>query len=116
MIPVYVRRVHISTAGDWYLTEDKHVLFEPRACMLRRLTGNGVRRCLRGRSVAIVGDSVSRYIFLDLAYFLTHSQHHPRYHHSDMPHLARENEWGGWAKFYNGTSEVGGLKTHLEYC
>lgn len=97
----------LPTTGDWYITTDKDVVYEPRACILRRLTSNGARSCFRGHSIAMVGDSVSRYMFLDLAYFIVHGKHHPRYHHGDSPHLVAENEWGSWAAFYNGSTEVG---------
>ena len=63
------------------------------------LERNFVRRCLRGRNIAFVGDSVSRYQYLNLVHFLAHGDWQSSY-----PMFENEKEWGSWLHFYAGTS------------
>jgi hypothetical protein len=44
--------------GSWYLTSSQDVLYEPEKCSVRRITGEGARRCFRGKRVSVVGDSI----------------------------------------------------------
>lgn len=88
--------------GEFYLAPDNHVVFEPDHCTLRRLSADAARQCLTGRHVAFVGDSVSRYQYLQLAVFLTSKRHIARYHEADVPSLVNWHEWGSDMNvFYN---------------
>lgn len=60
-----------DTAGEiWY---------EPPGCRLHRPTAAEARSCLANKTILILGDSVVRYGYLELAYFLTHGRHMQRY-------------------------------------
>lgn len=66
---------------------------------LRPLSLASVRACLRGRRIAIIGDSLTRYQYLNLAHFLAHGSWY-----SAPPHLESERQWGSWRNFFRGTS------------
>jgi len=47
--------------GSWHReTASGHLFWEPSECRLRRLTAQEARSCLAGRTIAFVGDSVTR--------------------------------------------------------
>jgi hypothetical protein len=58
-----------------------------------------VRQCLIGRRISFVGDSVTRYQYLNLVHFITHGRWYSSY-----PSLEWEGEWSSWVDFYRGTS------------
>ena len=63
------------------------------------LDWRGVRQCLRGRRIAFVGDSVSRYQYLNLVHFLAWGSWY-----SSFPRFENEQDWGSWTDFFVGTS------------
>lgn len=88
--------------GMWYTIQapEPHVVFEPHACQLRRLTAASARKCLDGKYVMFIGDSLTRYQYLSFAYFLSHMKHLPRYHGLEEPHLNDVRDWKrGWNQF-----------------
>ncbi len=47
--------------GSWHReTASGHIFWEPSECRLRRMTAQKARSCLAGRTIAFVGDSVTR--------------------------------------------------------
>ena len=66
---------------------------------LRPLSLASVRACLRGRRLAIIGDSLTRYQYLNLAHFLAYGSWY-----SAPPHLESERQWGSWGDFFRGSS------------
>ena len=95
-----------------------------------------VRECLRGRSILIVGDSLSRYQYLSLVYFIATGSWH-----SPCPQNSDESQWQNdvyepgvppgatcrssrghfskaahWAAFFAGTSERMRTPTSYELC
>lgn len=58
--PELLRKSLLSSVGDFYETPDGNYYFEPKACRLRRLTGDQARQCLAGRHLDFIGDSVTR--------------------------------------------------------
>jgi hypothetical protein len=66
---------------------------------LRPLPWASVRACLRGRRIAIIGDSLTRYQYLNLAHFLAYGSWY-----SASPHLESERQWGSWGEFFRGSS------------
>ena len=86
------------------------LLFGGRSTPLE-LPHKGVRHCLRNRRIAFVGDSVTRYQYLNLAHFIAHG--HWR---SGLPALEDETQWDSWAGFFNGSSARLTTETSQESC
>lgn len=65
-----------------------------------------VNRCLRGRHVLLMGDSVSRYLYLSLAQFL----HQGTWASDFFPPSEHEGYYGSWSEFFDVThGRLGGL-------
>lgn len=64
-----------------------------------QLEWRNVLQCLRGRRIAFVGDSVTRYQYTNLAHFLAHGDWY-----SAPPIFEYEKEWPSWVAYYEGTS------------
>jgi hypothetical protein len=71
-------------------------------CELRNLTHAAVTRCLRGRHLVFIGDSVARYQYLNLVQFLGTASW--SFFAGDGRLTESEREWKSWGKFYRGTS------------
>jgi hypothetical protein len=67
----YTYTLSAGVTGKFYMDSDGHYSWEPDGCRLRRFTGDEARKCLSGRHVAFVGDSVTRYQYISLAFFLS---------------------------------------------
>ena len=77
--------------------------FVPRlgsGCSLRAMSPLRMRQCLRGRGVMLVGDSVTRYQYLNLAQSLETGLHIPW-----DPPTEHDNLHGTWANFFAATTE-----------
>jgi hypothetical protein len=86
-----------SRSGDGGNVSRLRAIFGGRA--LRPLPLASVRACLRGRRIAIIGDSLTRYQYLNLAHFLAYGSWY-----STSPHLESERQWGSWGDFFRGSS------------
>jgi hypothetical protein len=95
----------------------------PLTCQLKRYTARQAGMCLKNKSLLFIGDSLTRYQYLSLAYFLEHKQWPPRYQatgyhpclqvdehnntacsNPDKPNVCCEYDWelfgnGGWTAF-----------------
>ena len=69
-------------------------------CSLRAMSPLRMRQCLRGRGVMLVGDSVTRYQYLNLAQSLETGLHIPW-----DPPSEHDNLHGTWANFFAVTTE-----------
>jgi hypothetical protein len=58
-----------------------------------------VRQCLIGRRISFVGDSLTRYQYLNLVHFITHGTWYSSY-----PPFEHEPLWNSWLEFYQGTT------------
>jgi hypothetical protein len=69
-----------------------------------------VRECFRGRHLLVIGDSVSRYQYLSLTQFLTHSSWVPfqgkggPLSEVERVHGGVAQSWNGWNNFFVGTN------------
>lgn len=104
------------TAGRWLNTSSGEVFFEPFKCRLRRLSAAQARLCLANTTVAFVGGSLSRYQYLEMAWFLARGEHPQRY--GDYSNVTSnltagrsptvEQDFrpeGGWEAFYQATNQ-----------
>ena len=64
-----------------------------------RLPWGGVRRCFSNRRISFVGDSVTRYQYLNLVHFIAHGRWY-----SDYPSFEQEPLWSSWLEFFQGTT------------
>ena len=69
-----------STPNSWTLRADgSRQLNLPVTCHLHRYTASEARQCLAKRHVSFIGDSLTRYQFISLAYFIEHGKYPPRF-------------------------------------
>ena len=69
-----------STHVQWKLRSDhSRELVLPNTCILKRYTSIEAKTCLRDKHIMFVGDSLSRYQYLSLAYFLEYDQWSKRF-------------------------------------
>jgi hypothetical protein len=69
-------------------------------CNVSAITPLAARRCLAGRHVMFVGDSVTRYQFLGFAQMLEHAAHV-----AWDPPSEHDNRFGTWENFFRATTE-----------
>ena len=69
-----------------------------------------IKSNLKNKRIVVVGDSLSRYQYLNLI----HAWHHNSWSESHYPHLEREKEWAGWENFFFGTSMRIGCAMHCD--
>jgi hypothetical protein len=76
--------------GEFLTSSSAHHVWVPRAdgsrqleltfpCRLHRYTAQEARQCLRGQHMSLMGDSLSRYLFLSLSFFMQHGVWPPRF-------------------------------------
>ena len=145
-----MRRPHSSFADGAFLTrkttpvvwkmrhDGSRELTLPFTCRLKRYTAQQAGTCLRNKNLLFIGDSLTRYQFLSLAYFLEHQKWPQRFlsgtgnggdgsqcQHVDEngneacskwhePNVCAEGEWmkfGGWPGYFQnlGGGTDGGL-------
>ncbi len=99
----------------WFLTRDRGrwvrqlsdntARYELETCVLKRFTAEEARVCLSDRPMLFVGDSVMRYQYVSLVYFL-HTGEWParrdgmRERVGDMGSVVWEGAWKNWARYY----------------
>ena len=65
------------------------------------------RRCLDGKPLVFMGDSVTRYQYLNLAFFLSRLERMEPYGIvPGIPSLCMETQWKDWDQFYHFTSAI----------
>ena len=70
-----------TTQVVWKMRADgSRELTLPFTCHLKRYTARQAGQCLTNKSLLFIGDSLTRYQFLSLAYFLEHKRWPKRYH------------------------------------
>ena len=69
-----------STPNVWTLRADgSRQLSLPFTCHLHRYTASEARQCLSKKHVSFIGDSLTRYQFISLAYFIEKGKYPPRF-------------------------------------
>ena len=124
-----MRNAHLGADGSfltrspttWALRHDgSRELQLPLTCRLTRYTSKQARKCLNQRHLAFIGDSLTRYQFLSLAYFVERGEFPPRFGTSstqpcshikkqgiptcspdDEPNVCMEGDWQSWQKFHS---------------
>ena len=127
--------------GTWRYRLDGSKEYTIDTCKLKRFTATEARQCLSGHHMLWIGDSVTRYQFIILSYFIEHGSWPPRFGRPnptqpcehidenghptcspiDEPNLAKQNDWkivygndDSWMRmhmFLGGS----GLNGHMEY-
>ena len=93
-------RMYTWTKGDIpYIIGGHHV---------RHMHSYTARACLSNKTIVFIGDSLTRYQYLNLVHFL-----HTGEWESNYPRNENEHEWHNWTMFFAGTSARLGCN---EYC
>ena len=121
-----------TTPISWKMRRDgSRELTLPTTCRLKRYTAQEARQCFQEKHLLYIGDSLTRYLYLSLAYFIEHSKWPPRFgvespcHHVDEngietcsqpddPNVCVDGNWkddeggeAGWKPFFR---NIGGGK------
>ena len=102
-----------STPYRWIPRHDGSQRLELDTCRLHRYTRDEVLQCLDGKHINFIGDSLTRYQFTSLAYFIEKGVYPPRFGRrpskcthlnrhgepicspSDQPNVCMEGDWAG---------------------
>ena len=68
------------------------------------------RETLKNRHIIMIGDSLMRFQYLSLVYFLRHNR---GIDNNMDPNMINEKGWGSWQDYFRGTSS---LLAPYEYC
>jgi hypothetical protein len=75
-----------QTRIEWKLRpDDSRELTLPDVCHLKRYTAAQAGQCLKNKNLLFIGDSLTRYQFTSLSYFLDHKHWPKRFHASLQP-------------------------------
>ena len=122
----------ISTPVVWKRRLDgSRELTLPSTCRLKKYTAREAGQCLKNKSLLLIGDSLTRYQYLSLAYFMEHKTWPVRFQALDPcnrvddygnetcskpnePNICAERDWnviGGWSTYIQtlGGSTDGGI-------
>jgi hypothetical protein len=96
--------------GVWKHRIDGSKSYTLETCRIKRFSSEEAGTCLAGKHLLLIGDSVSRYQYLSLAYFIEHGQWPARFgmsndckHYDNRgptceppnePSMVREGDWG----------------------
>lgn len=115
-----------TTPVVWKMRHDgSRELTLPSTCRLKHYTARDARQCFNNQNLLFLGDSLTRYQYLSLAYFLEYNKWPPRFQalnpcnhidehgnrtcsKQDEPNVCAEGDWirvGGWSAY---TQSLGG--------
>lgn len=78
--------------------------------------GNTSRRMLQGRHILLMGDSVTRYMYLSLAHYLTHGHWPDPIINSGEQNVCWEGTHSSWPTFYEYTNAKLNVGNSTEFC
>ncbi len=61
------------------------------------------RQLLHGQHLIMIGDSLTRYLYVTLVYALKYNRFNDD---TSVPNIVKEKEWATWYSFYNGTTTI----------
>ncbi len=99
-----------ASGGNFYLLPDGTFRYDFPHCKLRRFTASMTAHCLKGVHLVFMGDSLSRYLYLSLAYLL--ANHHwgrkfCQVNHKDVPpSVLNEKDYKSWQRFYHDSNRI----------
>lgn len=108
-----------ASSGEFVLLNDGSFRYQLPHCRLRRFRATEAAKCLRGTHLVFMGDSLSRYFYLDLAAFFAHGKW-PMHFVSQWPEgrsFLSEKEYNSWSWFYQDSNRQLNRGTHaMEVC
>ncbi len=100
-----------ASIGQWYLLPDGTFTYEFPHCKLRRFTRTTASKCLKGSHLVFMGDSLSRYFYLSLAYLFAHNDWSLKFArlpgHLSLPKsILSERDFQNWSLFYHKSNKL----------
>ena len=93
--------VNGSERGQWSLGPGSDLCFDLTHCELRRPTLCQAQHCLSSQSLLFIGDSLTRYMYLSLIYFLSHGEWPDKLGGvANKPSPVVEPQHASWTDFY----------------
>jgi len=81
-----------TTPISWKMRRDgSRELTLPTTCRLKRYTAEEARQCFQKKHLLFIGDSLTRYSYLSLVYFIEHKKWPPRFGQEKPCHHVDEN-------------------------
>lgn len=112
-----------TTQVVWKMRHDgSRELTLPTTCRLKRYTAHEAGKCLKDKNLLFIGDSLTRYQYMSLTYFIEHKKWPMRFHatqngrqnspclhideygnetcsKAEEPNVCAEVDWKGWPEF-----------------
>lgn len=108
-----------ASAGEFLLLNDGSFRYQLPNCKLRRFRAAEAAKCLRGTHIVFMGDSLSRYFYLDFAAFFAQGKW-PMHFIDSWPNsrsFLSEKEYNSWSWFYQETNRALNRGNHaIEIC
>ena len=94
--------------GTWYIPSDDNTLYyDLYSCRLRRPTVSQVKKCLSNQSLYFVGDSITRYQYMSLIYYMSNGVWPEDYGSLyNTPNPLIETEWADWNTYFNASQTM----------
>lgn len=95
-----------ASNGEFILQNDGSFRYQVHNCKLRRFRVKDAEECLRGQHLVFMGDSLSRYFYLNLASLFAFGKWPLRFVEqfpNGLSYLS-EKEYGNWAWFFSDTN------------
>ena len=93
--------------GSLLLFNNDTLLYEPKACKLRRHLPWHARACLMNKHLMFIGDSLTRYQYVSLAHFISRLEYPDQYGGDNArPNICLEREWQDWESYYNSGAAI----------
>lgn len=95
-----------ASNGDFILQNDGSFRYQMRTCKLRKFKVKEAAECLKGQHLVFMGDSLSRYFYLDLAALFAFGKwplHFVEQYHNGRSFLS-EREYKSWSWFFEDTN------------
>lgn len=108
-----------ASSGEFVLLNDGSFRYQLPHCRLRRFRATEAAKCLRGTHLVFMGDSLSRYFYLDLAAFLAHGKWPMHFvsQWSEGRSFLSEKEYNSWSWFYQDSNRQLNRGSHaMEVC
>lgn len=110
-----------ASKGEFFLLPDGAFRYEFPHCKMRRFNAETAGKCLQGAHLVFMGDSVSRYFYLSLAYLFAQNKWPHKFAripaHANAPRsIVSEQDYQNWPFFYKESNALLSSKHSFELC
>jgi hypothetical protein len=109
-----------ASTGNWFILPDGSLSYEYSHCQLRKFSREAAASCLQGSHIAFIGDSVSRYFYVSLAYLFVQRKWpspfsiNPVLSHS-KPSILYQKDWIDWPTYFHVSNSILSSQPNLSF-